>query len=208
LIPLRVDLAGGWLDVPKLSKKDAYVVNCAISPLVSLDNWNYEVGGGLGGSAAYAILQNKDGVESELANGVGWQDPAVIQETGLCVWRSGHYPELVLYGDHRMLDGKMQLYWTGRRHTTVDLVDLPRNYDLIIEASHLAFIGCFANNYESILEAVQLTYEVQLEEGMAPLPDFGEKAKKYCGSGFGGYALYLDCPKELMAVEPFVKGVT
>jgi hypothetical protein len=33
-------------------------------------------------------------VQSELDLGVGWQDPAVIRETGLCVWHSGPAPVL------------------------------------------------------------------------------------------------------------------
>src|SRR6185295_7341183 len=87
--PLRVDFAGGWLDVPRFARAGAYVVNCAISPTVSLRDWPYERNAGLGGSGAWALLNGKDGVGSELDLGVGWQDPAVISETGLCVWRSG-----------------------------------------------------------------------------------------------------------------------
>ncbi|MEY4243233.1 MAG: hypothetical protein RLZZ245_818, partial [Verrucomicrobiota bacterium] len=87
--PLRVDLAGGWLDVPRFSRPGEYIVNCAISPLVSLREWPYEKQAGLGGSGAWALLNGRDGVESEIDLGVGWQDPAVIRETGLCVWRSG-----------------------------------------------------------------------------------------------------------------------
>ncbi len=43
--------------MPRLSRQEAYIVNCAISPLVSLVDWQFEIGGGLGGSAAYALLQ-------------------------------------------------------------------------------------------------------------------------------------------------------
>ena len=50
--PMRVDLAGGWLDVPKHSRTNGFIVNCAISPKVSLTNWSYEKQSGLGGSAA------------------------------------------------------------------------------------------------------------------------------------------------------------
>ena len=92
--PLRVDFAGGWLDVPRLARPNAYLVNCAISPLVSLRHWPYHAKSGLGGSGAYALLQGDSGVASELNLGVGWQDPAVIHETGLCVWRSGAKPAL------------------------------------------------------------------------------------------------------------------
>ena len=52
--PLRVDFGGGWLDVPRHARKGAFIVNCAISPLVSLTNWGYEQQSGLGGSGAWA----------------------------------------------------------------------------------------------------------------------------------------------------------
>lgn len=76
--PLRVDFGGGWLDVPKHARQGAYIVNCAISPLVSLGEpgskeWPYHIGAGLGGSAAHALLSGKDSVQSELDLGVGWQ---------------------------------------------------------------------------------------------------------------------------------------
>jgi hypothetical protein len=67
----------GWLDVPKHARQGAYIVNCAISPLVSLHDWQFEIGGGLGGSAAHALLCGCNSVQSELDLGVGWQDPAV-----------------------------------------------------------------------------------------------------------------------------------
>ena len=54
--------------------------------MVSLTDWCYEQKSGLGGSGAWALLNGHDGVESELNLGVGWQDPAIIRETGLCVW--------------------------------------------------------------------------------------------------------------------------
>ena len=39
--PLRVDFAGGWLDVPRFARPDGYIVNCTISPTVSLRAWPY-----------------------------------------------------------------------------------------------------------------------------------------------------------------------
>lgn len=65
--------AGGWLDMPCQARQGAYVVNCAISPTVSLHDWPYAIGGGLGGSAAWALLQGRDSTQSELDLGVGWQ---------------------------------------------------------------------------------------------------------------------------------------
>ncbi len=94
MVPVRVDFAGGWLDVPRFSRDGAYVINCAVTPMVSLREWCYEKCSGLGGSGAWAMLEGRDPVKSELELGVGWQDPAVIYETGLCVWRSGAKPIL------------------------------------------------------------------------------------------------------------------
>ena len=59
---------------------------------MSLRDWNYEKQSGLGGSGAWALLNGENGVDAELDLGVGWQDPAVINEGGLCVWRSGQRP--------------------------------------------------------------------------------------------------------------------
>src|SRR4051812_32152139 len=92
--PLRVDFGGGWLDVPRLAREGAFIVNCAISPTVSLREWPYERNAGLGGWGVGALLNGRDGIGSELDLGVGWQDPAVIAETGLCAWRSGKRPAL------------------------------------------------------------------------------------------------------------------
>lgn len=192
-VPLRIDFAGGWLDVPKFSRPDAYIVNCTISPKVSLNNWPYEVGSGLGGSAAYALLTGKDPVTSELDLGVGWQDPAVITEHGLCVWKSGKKPVLDFKVNPDFLNNKLALLWTGKNHTTYNLVDNNRDYDKIEKAGKLAREAVIPENtdYNRLCQAVNLSYEVQLEEGMEELPSYGELAKKYCGGGHGGYALYM-----------------
>ena len=131
--PLRVDFAGGWLDVPRFSRPGEFIVNCTISPLVSLREWPYEKQAGLGGSGAWALLNGRDGFESEINLGVGCQVPAL----------------LVL-----------------------------RDYEIIARSGRLA--------------------------------------RKYCGGGHGGYALYLFKNAEqreqaiaatpaLRAVEPFCK---
>lgn len=192
-IALRVDFAGGWLDVPKFSREKSYIVNCTITPSVSLNKWEYEMGGGLGGSAAYSILTGKNSIESELNLGVGWQDPAVILETGLCVWNSGLRPELNFKVNPSFLNGKMALLWTGKNHITYQNTDLTRDFDLIQRASLIAreAVNPLAPNYNKLCEAVNLSYEVQIEEGMIPLPSSNELAKKYSGGGHGGYALYL-----------------
>lgn len=190
--PLRVDFAGGWLDVPRLARPGAHIVNCAIAPLVSLMEWPYEKYAGLGGSGAWALLQGDDGVRSELDLGVGWQDPAVIQEGGLCVWRSGPRPDLALKTDGAMLRGRMALHWTGSEHRTPDNVGRGRDYNLIERAGNLAAKAVHAADLSQLAEATRLSCQAQLDEGMAPLPEApGMLACKYCGGGWGGYALYL-----------------
>ena len=208
--PIRVDLAGGWLDVPRFAREGGYIVNCSVSPMVSLYHWPYETCSGLGGSGAFALLMAKDGVESELANNVGWQDPAVIQETGLCVWRSGERPILDFKVNPSFLQGKMSIYWTGKPHTTRDLAEMDRDYDLLVEGSKVGREAALSSDYDKLCEAVDMTYQVQLKEGMSELPNFGEKARKYCGSGHGGYAAYFfdkrPYNKQLIEVEPFMSS--
>ena len=206
---LRVDFAGGWLDVPRFARPGAYIVNCAISPLVSLHKWDYEECSGLGGSGAYAELIGKDGVLSELDNGVGWQDPAVIKETGLCVWRSGATPVLDAKFNPEFLNGRMAIYWTGKPHTTKDYVEMARDYDAIAEAGSVARDAAFAGDLDQLCEAINMSYQVQLKEGMDPLPDQAQQAVKYCGGGHGGYALYLfdnrPQQKDLTPIEPYAR---
>lgn len=190
--PVRVDFGGGWLDVPKFARKGAFVVNCAVSPTVSLKDWKYEKRAGLGGSGAWALLNGKSGISSELELGVGWQDPAVISETGLCVWKSGDKPVLSLKRDGEMLEGKMALLYTGSDHNTPGTVDLKRDFDKIEKAGALAAQAVNENNLELLGEAIRTSYSTQTEEGMKPLPEESSAlACKYCGGGYGGYALYL-----------------
>jgi cytidyltransferase-like protein len=190
--PLRVDFGGGWLDVPRFARPGAYIVNCAISPLVSLRDWPYRARAGLGGSGAYAMLRGDDSVSSELNLGVGWQDPAIVFESGLCVWKSGSRPQLELKRDGQMLAGRMALLWTGAPHDTPGVANLDRDYDLIERAGRLAREGVVHEDLERLAEGVRTSYEMQLGEGMTPLPDVpGALAKKYCGGGWGGYAVYL-----------------
>lgn len=190
--PLRVDFAGGWLDVPRFAKPGTFVVNCAISPLVSLREWPYEKQAGLGGSGAWALLNGRDGCESEIDLGVGWQDPAVIRETGLCVWRSGPSPVLDFKRNGDFLEGRMAVLWTGKSHDTPGVANHPRDYDRIAHSGDIARDGTLAADIRKIAEAVSLYHATQLDEGMDPLPELqGSIARKYCGGGYGGYALYL-----------------
>lgn len=213
-VPLRVDFAGGWLDVPKFSRSEGYIVNCTIKPLVDLSQWNYRFGGGLGGSAAQALLKSRNAIYDELATGVGWQDAAVIRETGLCVWRSGKSPVLDIKVNPDWLSGLMLLYWTRVSHRTPSLVDIDRDFSAIVEASQVARVGVLRRSILDLAEAINATYMAQLNEGMTPLPDFGSLAMKYAGSGHGGYALYLfDKPekrasikcKDTLIIEPYIR---
>jgi cytidyltransferase-like protein len=215
--PLRVDFAGGWLDVPRFSIPGEFIVNCAISPLVSLREWPYEKQAGLGGSGAWALLNGRDGIESEIDLGVGWQDPAVIRETGLCVWRSGLTPVLDFKRNGDFLTGCLAILWTGTPHDTPGVVNIARDYAAIARSSRAAREGALHANPQLIAEGMALYYATQLEEGMKPLTEIpGALAHKYCGGGHGGYALYLFTdPKQrdqaiantpdLRAVEPVCK---
>lgn len=191
-VPLRVDFAGGWLDVPENAIPGEYVVNCSISPTVSLKEWNYRQGAGLGGSGGWSVLNGWDPVSSELGLGVGWQDPAVIAETGACVWFSGAKPVLDFKNTGEFLRGRMAVYDTRIKHDTPGLVGLKRNFEKIAKAARVARLGVQEKDINVLAVGVQLSYQLQLEEGMEPLPEVGDcLAHKYCGGGHGGYALYL-----------------
>lgn len=190
--PLRIDFGGGWLDVPRLARPGAFIVNCAISPLVSLRDWPYERCSGLGGSGAWALLNGESGVDSELQLGVGWQDPAVVRESGLCVWRSGARPVLDFKRHGDLLRGRMALLWTGKPHDTPSLADRPRDLDLVQQAGQIARDAVLHADVDLLGRAVQVSYQMQRDEGMAQLPEVdGSIGHKYCGGGWGGYAVYL-----------------
>lgn len=216
-VPVRVDFAGGWLDVPSHAMPGAYVVNCSVTPMVSMREWPYERNAGLGGSGAWAVLNGWDPVKSELGLGVGWQDPAVISETGLCVWRSGQHPELDFKNTGAFLAGRMAVYYSGKPHDTPGLVDVKRDYKRIAQSSLIARSGAMEQRIDILAAGVSLYHSVQLDEGMEPLPEIeGTLAHKYCGGGHGGYALYLfettearekalSRIKELRIVEPYCR---
>lgn len=222
--PLRVDFGGGWLDVPRFARPGGYIVNCAISPTVSLREWPYERNSGLGGSGAWALLNGRDGVGSELDLGVGWQDPAVVAETGLCVWCSGPRPVLEIKTSGDFLQGRMALHWTGTPHDTPGIVHGARDYDAIARAGATARAAVWESSLPGLADGVRQSYAVQRAEGMAPLPGDpasgtavpGALAWKYCGGGFGGYAVYLFADADARAaactrpgfrpIEPYVSS--
>lgn len=233
-VPLRVDFAGSWLDVPRYAIPGAFVVNCAISPLVEIFRHasGYAVmgmliddgevrrpamlspGAGIGGSAAWRILNGEDVDALEAAQGCGWQDAAVIRETGLCVWASGPEPVLLRRDSGDWLRGKLALLWTGKSHDSGRIAKFPRDLKAIERASVYAARAVQYKDTGMLMFAIMDSYYQQIEEGMDPLPEFG-LAYKYCGAGWGGYAVYLfeDEAKRdaavrsrgLMAVEPYCK---
>lgn len=190
LAPLRVNFAGAWLDVPKLARPDGFICNCTISPLVSLGNWPYEIGGGLGGSAAHSLLKGEDAVASEFLLGVGWQDPAVIIETGLCIWRSGSAPYLVHRDGGEWLKGLLAIWNVGKTHNTPSLVNLDRNYQLIVSASRMAAHAIRLQDIKGLGIAMTTNHAAQIQEGDDPLEPHGV-GFLMCGGGHGGYGVYL-----------------
>jgi hypothetical protein len=83
------------------------------------------------------------------------------------------------------------------------VADQGRDYDGIVRAGALAREGVWHRSLDKIAAGVRASYQVQCGEGMKPLP--GDPAAdafpplaacrplawKYCGGGFGGYAVYL-----------------
>ena len=215
--PLRVDFAGGWLDVPENAIPGEYIVNCAISPTVSLKEWLYRQGAGLGGSGGWSVLNGWDPVASELGLGVGWQDPAVIAETGACVWKSGAKPVLDFKNTGEVLKGCMAVYDTRVKHYTPGFAGYERSFERIAKAARIARLGVQQQDVAVLAVGVQMSYQLQLEEGMQPLPDIGcQLAHKYCGGGHGGYALYLyenqaardaavDACEDMYPIEPYCR---
>jgi hypothetical protein len=163
------------------------------------------------------LINGKNGFDSEIELGVGWQDPAVIGETGLCVWRSGPKPELDFKQNGDFLTGRMAILWTGSQHDTPSFADLPRDYDRIAQSGRIAREGVLTKDIHQIAAGVNLYHQTQLDEGMQTLPEIaGSIAHKYCGGGYGGYGLYLfedaalrdaavSSIEPLRSVEPFCR---
>lgn len=227
--------------MPRFAIPGAYVVNMSISPIVSLANlasvntsgmsseevmslnrrmataaWPYEhPGSGLGGSAAWHILNGRDPLTEELKC-AGWQDAGILSDPkgGLIVWASGQGPVVVHRDTGDWLRGMLALHWTGKSHDTASLVDRPRDYNAIASASHIACKAVMRQDVRALADAVDMSYRQQREEGMDFLPVLG-LAAKYCGAGHGGYAVYIFenqrqrdravREKGMMAVEPYCK---
>ena len=218
-LPLCVNFTGEGLDIAGFPRGGAYVVNCAITPFVSLVKWPYERNSGLGGSSAWAMLEGKNPIQSERERRMGWQAPAVISDTGFCVWKSGAKPVLDFKNTGDFLKGKMAIYHTSMAHNTSSLMGVTRDYKRIVQSSLIAKEGVRENNPDILAAGVALYYDIQRDEGMTPLPEIGNsQAKKYLGGCQGGYALYLfENEKErdeavsshpkMMAIEPYYRNI-
>jgi acyl transferase domain-containing protein len=108
---------------------------------------------------------------------------------------------------------------TGTAHDTPGIVEGARDYDAIARAGAIARDAVWQNDLTLLAEAVRQSYAVQRAEGMAALPGdagdvTGALAWKYCGGGFGGYAVFLFRDQEtrgaacarpgFRAAEPYV----
>lgn len=211
-IPMRVDICGGWLDLPRYADVNGYIVNVAVTPGIDAHDWHH--GGGMGGSAAAAVKRGEDAVQAELDKGVGWQDPAVILETGWCVWRPGKMPDLVSKDRGLFAWGRMAVEWTGQPHCTASLAKREPDIEAIAAVSR-EFVDKWRMKPQWIAKAINATYAIQRRSGMEPLRRYG-MAVKYCGSGFGGYALHFFPRVEeramavreygLIPIEPYMEG--
>ncbi len=213
-VPLRVDFAGGWLDVPNHSRENGRIVNMAISPCVSLVHWPFEKRSGLGGSAAWSILNGNNPFEFDSSLDCGWQDGAVIREGGLCIWQSGRKPKLISKSSGAWLSGLLAISYIEERVLPIETIArLLRDYFLIEQASLQAEDAVMQSDLRQLAIAMVMSYTAQRMEGMKRLPHHGV-AYKYCGAGWGGYALYLFASKEkrdysikahgMLAIEPFI----
>jgi hypothetical protein len=141
----------------------------------------------------------------------------VIRETGVCVWRSGSRPVLEFKRSGDFLASRMAILWTAGQHDTPGVVDYPRDYDRIAESGRIAREAVLAEDLTLLAKGIAVYHDTQLAEGMAPLPELrGALARKYCGGGYGGYAVYLfpdeatraaalADTRDLLAVEPFCR---
>jgi hypothetical protein len=109
------------------------------------------------------------------------------------------------------------LYYTDVEHDTPGVTEKDRDYDLICKASRLAAEAVLHEDVDKLAQAVRMSYQAQIDEGMASLVDCEECfACKYCGGGWGGYALYLFSSNkdrdnfitkhsQAREIEPFIK---
>ena len=109
------------------------------------------------------------------------------------------------------------IFDTRIKHNTPGLAGLERPFRKIAKAASVARLGIKEQDIAVLAIGVQMSYQLQLEEGQAPLPKIGDcLAHKYCGGGHGGYAVYLyetpeareaalESCEDLYPVEPFCR---
>ena len=116
----------------------------------------------------------------------------------------------------------MALWDTHIPHDTQTLSQRTRDIERIKEISKIARIGVLNEDVRILSLAIKLTYEEQLKEGMKEVPLLNEPGvigAKYCGSGHGGYVLYIFETEEararlvdifgntgFIAIEPYCKS--
>ena len=118
-----------------------------------------------------------------------------------------------------MLKGLMAVNYTEQEHDTPNIAETKRDYDAIYKAGQIATQAVFDEDINQLAQAVKISYQVQMDEGMEPLIDNDKcLACKYCGGGWGGYAVYLFSSLEqrdnfvsnrplAKAIEPYIKPV-
>ena len=106
----------------------------------------------------------------------------------------------------------MALLYDNLPHDTPSLRDIDRDYDLIEEAGRRAYLAVLSKNLFLLNESIDMSYEVQLKEGMQKLKSYGEMSKKYCGSGWGGCSLYTfddgkKIPDCMIKIQPYIRNL-
>jgi mevalonate kinase len=91
-----------------------------------------------------------------------------------------------------MLKGLMAINYTDQEHDTPNIVERDRDYDAIYRAGKVAAEAVHHKDVDKLAEAIKMSYRLQLGEGMESLVESEEcLACKYCGGGWGGYAVYV-----------------
>ena len=87
IAPLRIDFAGGWIDLPDFHKLvPGYVVNAAVTPHITKENGHvdfspYKPGGGVSSSTGALILDSLRLMTKYSSNGLIYSTPQELAET-------------------------------------------------------------------------------------------------------------------------------
>ncbi len=103
--------------------------------------------------------------------------------------------------------------WTGKGHDCAEIASKHRDYAAIRLAACCGVEAVIHKSIDLLARTIRMSYSSQLNEGMEALPTIPEAlAMKYCGAGWGGYALYLFRNERdrwfsgVMPVEPFMES--